>query len=175
MTRAGFSLVELLVALTLAALGVTIAASIYLHASDVVGRISAASIDREERALAMAWLTQALNGAAVTADPAAPFRGSETEMRFRSVLWVPEGWQSATDVTVSMDDDELRLEVGSGRDVVLLDSLRAVAFDYAGALGGANLWLRSWDSFAAPPLALRLRLTSDHGVVDTMLIYVGER
>jgi len=174
MRRAGFTLVELLVGLTLAGLAVLIAAEVYLVTTGTLGRLAARSESLDRRALASSWLTQTLASADVSSESA--FRGSTDSLSFSSSVWVPRGWLEERRVTVGTHSSALRLHVDGEHPVVLLDSIGSTRFEYRGDLGGAAPWLPRWNSFSSPPLAVRLRYTDMRsGARDTALFLVGDR
>jgi prepilin-type N-terminal cleavage/methylation domain-containing protein len=174
MSRAGFTLIEVLIAVVLAAICASIAAAVFLGSTDILDRLTRAAAVQEERALARAWLDEALNASIVAADSSSGFRGGARDMTFRTALWVPQGWVEPTGFHASIRDGELRLQTDDG-PVARMRSVAAGSFSYLGDLGAASPWLARWDSFVAPPVAVRTIFLTSGGTADTLLFYLGRR
>jgi prepilin-type N-terminal cleavage/methylation domain-containing protein len=175
MRRGGFTLVELLVGVLIAGLGVSVAVGVFLGALDAVRSMSLDAERAARRATSWTWLTEALLSASVSPDSSRLFRADSDSLSFFGTLRVPPGWTEATQVNVSVSDGEIRLMASSGLRVLLADSLREAHFDYLTEYGAESLWLPRWESFTRPPLAVRLRYRRRGSPADTLLFYVGGR
>jgi prepilin-type N-terminal cleavage/methylation domain-containing protein len=172
--REGFTLIEVVVALTLAALLMLGARALFeqlgAHAEALVG--AAADADREANGDA---LLRALVGAAETSpDPERRFEGTEEGVRFSTWCESPGGWLERCAVTLGFVHADtarvLALEAGAGDPVVLRRGFRDGHLIYLRAPEEGGSWVRGWSSVAITPLAV--------GVVvdgDTAILRIGER
>ena len=170
MNRQGFTLVELLVATSLAGMAVVIAAGVYMATTESLLRMGdrAAGWDRQMRA--SAWLSHTLGGA--TASPDAAFDGTATAVEFRTWTWVPRGWLERRSVVIRADSGRIQLEVAGRPAIQLLDGLESVRIDYFDGSPTGDAWLGRWHSFAAPPRAVRFETVMPDGTADTLLLLV---
>lgn len=172
----GFTLVEVLVALTLGALVVLLAHRTLAQASDLSERLAAAR-ERHDRAMnARRFLGEAFGSLDVGAGPNAGFDGKGSSVRF--VTWRPNLLGVPEREHVTIEAGATGLQAVAGRDtLVLVPGARAVAFDYLLDFGADAGWVRGWSSAASAPLAVRLRvqLAEPVGAVDTLLFAIGPR
>lgn len=173
MARNAFTLIEVVLALTIAAMGVTLAAAAFGVSIDAARDLKAHTEARAREANAWGWLAEALAGVDVAPEPSMPFVGTSTSLAFHTHVRVGDGWFEPALVELSHDPPALvaRTEHGAVR---LLDSIDAVSIDYLARLGGEAPWGTRWQSIIAPPLAIRLRVTRAHRT-DTVLLYIGAR
>ena len=174
MSRRGFTLVEVLVALVIAGMAVSTAASIIGSSTDLVGRMDARSLAWGRDANARRWLAEVFVGAAVGAGHG-EFVGTATRVTFDSWLWVPDGWREPGRITVAIRDDRVVAEVAGGGEFVLFPSVTLGRFEYLIEPGAQSRWRSEWQSDVTVPLALRLHVRRMSGIADTLLIYLGER
>jgi len=172
MSRDGFTLVEVLVALTLAALGVAIAAGMVASSTDALDVMRAESQRVETEAEGLLWMGDALLGAVPLAAAGNEFRGTSDSLRFHSTLPVPGGWTEPTSVEVVFERGRMKLRT-SGLTFEFADSMRLSAFDYLERLGSTSPWLSRWESATAAPIAVRWRREADGGKADTTLFFIG--
>lgn len=168
----GFTLLELLVGVVLAGMAVSLVAAIYATMTSSLTRISNSTRAHEERALARAWLSQALTGVARLD---ASFEGTPRSMRVRSSLWVPEGWLEEDRIEVQLADGQLTLDRPEVGSVTLLTGVQGLEIDYRNTVVSEAVWVSSWDPSRSPPAAVRLRIRRRASPVDTMLFLVGLR
>ena len=173
MNRRGFSLVEVMVAVTLAGLSLALAAAVFAATNDSVRTVSIRSTEWKREANAVRWLAAAVTG--VTVSNEALFDGSSERMTFHTSEWVRDGWTEPTIFEAWFTSGELVARTESKSRVVLADSLRTGAFDYLTAYGAGSLWLTRWASNLTPPLAIRLRLLRRDLTADTLLFFIGDR
>lgn len=170
----GFTLIETVVALALAA-------TLALLAHSLFGGATRTTILLREQRIA---LDQQANGRRLLRELAinldmtgAPFAGREGMVAFRTWHLSTRGRWRRADVTITASRGSL---VITGLDgPITIDSIAGVRFDYLLARGEASLWHDEWTSPVTPPLAIRLRLTrltpAADAPVDTLLLLVGER
>lgn len=171
MRRDGFTLIEVILALTLGALVVLIAHSVFAGVTDGTRRVSEAR-DHLDRAMnARRYLTESFGSLDVGADRGG-FAGRPDRVEFSSWERTPEGWLTPTRVTIALAGDTL--VATSLRRVALASHVRQVAFDYLLEPGAAERWMREWISPISAPVAVRMR-TMRRGGADTLLFVVGRR
>ncbi len=176
----GFTLLEVLLALSLGALVVLLAHRIFTGVLAGVRRLDEArvALDREQNA--RRWLEAAV-GSLEVGDGAGPFAGHPDRVEFGSWQLTPEGWLVRRRLSLARLGDRLVAGI-AGRDLgVLADSVAQIQFDYLLEPGENATWVREWISPVSAPLAIRLRVTRagrgerGAGVVDTLLCLVGPR
>lgn len=175
MTRRGFTLVEMLVALVVGGIAVATAAAVFAASSDGVRNLVERSDRWTREATSRAWLGQLFAGAEVRNTPQAEFVGLERFVRFSTRYWAAEGWLEPGVVSLAFDDGSVTSAFPDGVRLVLIDSLTDASFEYLIRYGEPSPWLLEWESGTTLPLAVRLRLTHPDESVDTLLFYIGER
>jgi len=174
MTHRGFTLVEVMVALLLAGLTITLAYRTFGTVTDSEQRLVRAARIDTRRANARRWLSDVFEGIEVRPTEAMGFSGRESRMQFRSWMLTPDGWTEPR--TVVLEATERALVVtGQHRDLVLFDSVET-RFDYLVHYGVDSPWLYRWQSQVSPPLAVRIRMRRlPGGPADTLVFVVGEQ
>lgn len=175
MTRRGFTLVEILVALVIGGIAVATAAAVFAASSDGVRTLADRSDRWTREATGRAWLAQLFAGAEVRNAPGSEFVGLERFVRFPTRYWAEEGWLEPGVVSIELDEGRITTALSAGRGMVLMDSLADASFEYLIRYGEQSPWLREWESGTTLPLAVRLRLTHPDQSADTVLFYIGER
>lgn len=175
--RAGFTLIEIAVALTLGSMAVLLAAQTFASVTETAQRLRSErdTISREMNG--RRWLSAALASTEVGSGPEWRFDGTADELRFGSWQLTGDGWFERRHVEVSADGRRLTARVGD--DVVLLaDNVTYAAFDYLVQPGADTPWRRDWHSNLVAPVAVRLRLGrrepegSSTIAADTMLFAI---
>lgn len=171
MRRSGFTLLEVMVALTLSALVVTLAHRVLVGVLDGARRLQdvQATIDREMNARRA--LVEAFGSLAVGSESGG-FAGRLDRVEFATWERVPGGWLVPGRVTITLSVDTLFFK--GAATLVLETPVRSVAFDYLLEPGSNAIWVREWISPVSAPLAVRIRLTKATSV-DTLLFLVGPR
>lgn len=154
MSRAGFTLVEVLVATVVTAIVVTLATAVVGSTTDLGRRVERRAIAHQETMADLAWLRQIAAG--VTLGPDGGFEGSPTSATFRSAVWSPEGWLTERRIRFLAGE-----ATGLGVDVEGVVSLslftdRRVRLQYLIVGTEGRHWVRGWESRSNPPLALRI-------------------
>jgi prepilin-type N-terminal cleavage/methylation domain-containing protein len=174
--RAGFTLIEVLVALILAGLGVSIAGGVFGATSDGIERVNAAGERWTRTANARSWLAEALMSAETDASSGMAFVGSASEMHFSGWQWTGEGWVEPASIDVFVDAKGLAATTSRGL-VLRLIAADGGSFQYLPRLGAETSWEVSWQSDAALPAAVRIITFLGHANppehADTLVLLVG--
>ncbi|MEO8139366.1 MAG: prepilin-type N-terminal cleavage/methylation domain-containing protein [Gemmatimonadota bacterium] len=177
MTRRGFTLIEVLVALALGGMVLLMAHRIFGAAADAMHALgrSREALDREQNGAR--WLTLAFENLDV-ADSAGGFDGRPDHVRFQSWQLVPAGWFAHQGVELGAVGGSLIARAGTQRPITLADSVVGAEFDYLLEPGAHTSWVRTWISPLSAPLAVRLRVArraNGMAWTDTLLVLIGER
>ena len=180
----GFTLIEVLVALTIGAIVVLLAHRLFTGVIDGARRIEVArlALDREQNA--RRWLAEAFGSLEV--GNGAEFAGHVNRLRFTAWLRTPQGWLVRQGIDLMVREHRLVSIVEATDPFVLADSVRQLEIDYLndagdraddpdGMPGERASFVREWISPVSAPLAVRLRLTWLSGSADTLLLMVGPR
>ena len=176
--EAGFTLVEVLVALTLGAALVLAAHSALGGATDAV-----AALDRERRAFdtemtGRAELTRMIANLQPSAPGAVGFDGSVHQARFSTQLRQPDGTFALTTVRLHVHGGTLVAEreaAAGAATIASLPDVGDVTFDYLMETGAESRWVQGWRSPVSAPVAVRLRLLRLDDRIDTLLVVAGPR
>jgi len=184
---AGFTLIEVVVALGIAGLAVLMAHRAFTVASDLAGRTSARREAHDRAMNARRFLAQAFGSLDLGGSPPAGFSGSGTDVVFAAWLWGADARMAQRSVVISVEGapDSVKqlvaivgVDSGSPPDtLVLVPRADGLALDYLGGYGAAAPWFSEWQSPMSAPTAVRLRIAradTTHGV-DTLLFAVGPR
>jgi prepilin-type N-terminal cleavage/methylation domain-containing protein len=172
MSNRGFSLIELMVALVVASVAVTVAASLFMSTTDALSAMGRRAGVDELEAAGLLWLQEGLLAAWVSTAPSDRFRGDSSGMSFRAMLPGPQGWSERVPVNAVVEGGYVVVRTG-GEVHKLPDSVTFAAFDYLLEPGAESSWLDRYESLTATPLAVRLRRRRADGPADTVLFYVG--
>ena len=174
--RRGFTLIEVMVALMLAAVVVLLAHQVFTGVVDGVDRLDAARAALDRSANARRWLTEAFGSLQTGVDSAGSFEGNPDHVSFSTWQRAPEGGLVRERVVLDVAGSSLIVQSAPG-PLHLADSVRAVGFDYLLEPGANTTWAREWISPVSAPLAVRLRITylGSPERVDTLLFLIGGR
>lgn len=170
--RPGFTLVEVVVALALAALVVLLAERLFGAASDTITALQGASEELTSEGNGRRLLGSLL-GSLDMSPPDGLFRGGQDRLECSVWSRQPSGWPKRMRVTLLASEGVLQVAFAQ-HTIALLHDVRAVEMDYLLHAGANEAWVRAWESPASAPLAVRLRLARA-GRVDTLLVFVGPR
>lgn len=181
MCRRGFTLIEVLVALTLSAVVVLLGHRVFTAVVDGSVRVRATQEALDRGANARRWLTEAFGSLAVGTPAGGGFEGTPSRVEFET--WLPTVARGFVPrrVGLAVDDGRLVAAIEGQEPLGLRDSVASAAFDYL-LEGGANArWVGEWRSPVSAPLAVRLRLAGRAPAsgealrVDTLLLLIGPR
>ena len=178
----GFTLIELIVALTIGAVVVLLAHQLFAAVADRGKSLMAARTALDRAANAHRWLVAALLSLDVGTDGASGFEGRPNHVVFATWLLTPDGWFERRTVSLARQNDRLVATLTPGEPIALRDSVSDVAFDYLLEPGAESRWAREWVSPVSAPVAVRMRIermataTRETGnAVDTLLFLIKER
>ena len=180
--RAGFTLIEVLIALTIGAMVVLIAHELFAAVADRGRTLTAARTALDRTVNARRWLDAAFLSLDVGTEGASGFEGRPDHAAFSTWLLTPDGWFERRQITLGAEQGRLRALVTPGTPIALADSVTGVQFDYLLEPGAESRWVREWVSPVSAPVAVRLRLARTRCgmgdarcVVDTLLFLIKER
>ena len=173
MKASGFTLIDVLVALTLSAMVLLAAHRIFTGIVDGVHRTDEARLSLDRAMNASRWLTSAV-GSLEVGDQTGPFVGRPNEVAFGTWQLTPEGWLTRQRVALGEAGGRFVATPAQGETLVLADRVSDVQLDYLLDPGENAVWVREWISPVSAPLAIRIRLARSVGV-DTLLFVVGPR
>jgi prepilin-type N-terminal cleavage/methylation domain-containing protein len=168
----GFTLIELMVAITIATVVVLAAHRVFTG----VANGSKAAVDARVRLDRQANARRWLKGTFLSLDP--PFEGRRGRASFTS--WQPTsgGWFEPEPTVLQLNGSTLIATIGNER-LRLGEGVTSVAFDYLLEPGVDTKWVVEWISPVSAPLAIRLRVAGcgkrDEACVDTLVFLVRER
>lgn len=173
MTRtAGFTLIEVVVALTIASSVVVAAHQIFTGVADGAAAVASERGHLDHHSNARRWLKATF----LSLEP--PFEGRVGRVSFVSWQLASGGWFEPQMIEVRLNDSRL-VARHAGEVLTLADDVTGVDFDYLLEPGADSRWVREWVSPVSAPLAIRLRIAGcgrgDAGCADTLLFLVKER
>jgi prepilin-type N-terminal cleavage/methylation domain-containing protein len=179
----GFTLVEVLVALTIGALVVLVAHQVVGGVADQGKTLTAGREALDRRANARRWLQATFLSLDVGTDGATGFDGRPDHVAFTTWLLTPDGWFERRHVVLDREGERLVAIVMPERSIALVDSVSDVQLDYLLEPGAESRWVREWVSSESAPGAVRARVVrmgtakGDEGrvVVDTLLFLIKAR
>ena len=171
----GFTLIEVLVALTIATLVVFLAHQVFASVAERGRTLVSAreALDREVNA--RRWLAATFLSLEVGTDSTGGFDGRSSQLDFAAWERMPDGWFERRHIGLGRDGTWLVASVAPGEPVALLDSVVDVAFDYLLEPGAESRWVREWVSPVSAPIAVRIRVNRSRSRTDTLLFLIKER
>jgi len=166
----GLTLVEVVVALALGGLVVLLAHRLCTGVLEGVRRVDQARTALDRAMNARRYLSEAFGSLAIGQTGDGPFTGHPAAVAFDTWQWTPQGFHTRHHVDLHVDEGRLVAE-----GVKLGDSVAALGCDYLLEPGEEAKWVREWISPLSAPLAVRLRVIRESGVIDTMLFLIGPR
>jgi prepilin-type N-terminal cleavage/methylation domain-containing protein len=178
----GFTLIEVMVALTIGALVVLVANQLFAAVAERGRTLVAARTALDRAANARRWLAATFLSLDVGTDGAGGFDGRPDHAGFSTWLLTPDGWFERCQVTLGAEEGHVQATLTPGTPIALMDSVSDVQFDYLLEPGADSRWVGEWVSPVSAPVAVRMRLTkAGHGTrdsglgVDTLLFLIKER
>lgn len=170
MSRRGFTLVEVLVAITLTGLAVGVAVGVFQATAGSLRALETGSVDHARSMNGRIWLSDALMTIRRREDGRPAFQGGPSYMSFDGWFLTPGGWVEPGTARVAFEGGRLIASSPMG-ELTLGDSLASLTLEYLPTGGERSRWEASW-SDAAPPMAVRMRLERAQWW-DTLLFPVG--
>jgi len=187
---AGFTLVEVMVALTIGAVVVLLAHELFGAVAERGRRLTVVRTALDRSANARRWLDATFLSLDVGTDGAGGFDGRPDHAAFASWLLTPDGWFERRTVSLARNNDRLVASVAPGQPIALMDSVAELALDYLLEPGAESRWVREWVSPVSAPVAVRMRIEKAgcpkglpvgrgmrdaRCMVDTLLFLIKER
>jgi prepilin-type N-terminal cleavage/methylation domain-containing protein len=187
---AGFTLVEVMVALTIGAVVVLLAHELFGAVAERGRRLTVVRTALDRSANARRWLDATFLSLDVGTDGAGGFDGGPDHAAFASWLLTPDGWFERRTVSLARNNDRLVASVAPGQPIALMDSVAELALDYLLEPGAESRWVREWVSPVGAPVAVRMRIEKAgcpkglpvgrgmrdaRCMVDTLLFLIKER
>jgi len=178
--RRGFTLIEVVVGLTIAGVALLIGGSLFREAADRGRALTDAATVRARRGRAVQWLRSTVGSLQVGLARDDTFDGFVDRVEFTSRLETGAGWFEGRRIALSDSAGSLVASVTPGLSFVLLDGVARVECHYLLTAGERSEWLRGWRSPATAPIALRLvlwqtRKGSAGPKADTLVFRIGSR
>jgi prepilin-type N-terminal cleavage/methylation domain-containing protein len=174
----GFTLVEVMVAVVIAAMLALLAHRLFATALEGADRLHQTRSSQDRAQGARRLLAAMFFSLEVGTREGAGFEGEGDRMRFMTWRATADGWFERETVSLALRETRLTAMYGSGAEVVLADSVTGVQFDYLLQPGVTSRWIRQWISPVSAPIAVRMRLHRRVGVAaatDTTLFLIKAR
>ena len=180
--RRGFTLIEVVVALTIGALVVLVAHQLFAAVAERGRTLIAARTALDRAVNARRWLGATFLSLDVGTEGAGGFEGRPDHVVFSTWLLTPDGWFERGQVTLSAEQGQLRAAVTPGTSIALVDSVTDLQLDYLLEPGAESRWVHEWVSPVSAPVAVTMRITKagngkweTANAVDTLLFLIKER
>jgi prepilin-type N-terminal cleavage/methylation domain-containing protein len=172
--RAGFTLVEVLVALALAGVVLLGARTLLEHLADETHGVTQRAASADAIANGERLLRTLAGRLEVGTAESGPFSGTSEAAHFTSWCEVPQGWLERCDVTIALEqlagEFALVARLDDAPPLVLRRGFASGALRYLNSAAQGGQWFRSWGTGITAPLALGVILDR-----DTLIIRIGER
>lgn len=177
MTRRGFTLVEVIVALALTGTVLLVGGRAFAVTLDGLATAERASAEALWQANRRSWLERTVRSLEVGTAPETGFDGEPGRVRFSARVRSEFGWWERRRVELALRNGQLVALTDGGEPVLLAASLADAGFDYLIQPGLDSRWTRRWQSPVSAPLAIRVRTVPRDSTLpaDTLLLYIGER
>jgi prepilin-type N-terminal cleavage/methylation domain-containing protein len=168
----GFTLVEVMVALMIGTMTVTLAFQLFRGIDDAIRALRARDVIHTREVNARRWLAFAFAGVDVTPTTGAPVESSADGIHFVGWTQAPDGWAEANQIDVQLTDGDLVGRIAGRSPVRLVAGVDTMVVDFLDRRGADATWLSSWASTIIAPVAVRFRLVVGD-TIDTLLLSVG--
>jgi len=173
-TRAGLTLVEVLVALAISGVLLLGARALLDQMGEIGHHITAAAARADREANADRLLRSLLGRLEVGTDSTRIFAGDEQRAQFPTWCDVPAGWQERCTATVAIetagDASVLQATLSTGETVIIRAGFARGELRYLTDAAAGGTWFRRWGKAVTPPLALGFVLDR-----DTLIVRIGVR
>jgi prepilin-type N-terminal cleavage/methylation domain-containing protein len=178
MGRRGFTLIEVIVALTIGAIAVTLSVAIFSNVSVGIERVTGAIAVHDRRSNAREWMADVFSYMTPVGREAEGFKGDSRAMSFSSRVWDPSGAHVASRIALEFRDSSLVARSSVDTVTVLASGLVSGRFDYIEAYGSTVPFSIRWESRISAPLAVRVllgRRGTAAATIDTLFFWIGTR
>lgn len=170
----GFTLIEVLVALTLASFVAVLGNRVFSGILDGSASVTEARSALDSQMNARRRLTGLIGSLEVGPTEADAFRGEPKSVSFTAWDRDANGWIIRRRLTLQRVGSQLMVYGLDANAVTLAEDVRTITIDYLLEPGAEARWVKRWSSAATVPLAMRLGLTRVTGA-DTLLLVIGAR
>lgn len=178
MKRSGFTLIEVIVAMTIAAIAAQLCLGIFRAVSDGIAHANNSLQVEEGRVNAWRWMSDVFGAVEPVGQQESGFAGSEQSMEFVGGIRDATGEEVSSLIDLSFEDDMLIARSSVDSATVLARGLAWGRFEYVVAYGATAPLHNVWNSRISAPLAIRVVMAHVDGAispVDTLLFWVGTR
>ena len=173
----GFTIVEVMVALTLGAMVVLLAHALFGLVATTSNQLRSSDQQQDREWSSRVWLTDTFLSVEVGGSEG-NFIGSPDSLQFAAWTQQPGGWLGVERITVRLRGTSIIASGHLSGDHGVAENVVGLACDYLSERGQQAHWVQSWASPVIAPQALRLRVSRNvQGTVstDTTVFLVGER
>lgn len=172
--RGGFTLIEVIVAMTISAMILVGARSMLGEVGDDALRITLDAEIQDRDANAERSFRALVSRIELGTGSGSEFAGDPSRASFSTWCDVPAGWVERCRATISVEGAEGKLSIVArpsiGAPIVLRGGLRAGALRYLLSADGGGSWLTVWGAGITAPLAIGVIAGS-----DTLIVPIGDR
>jgi prepilin-type N-terminal cleavage/methylation domain-containing protein len=182
----GFTLIEVIIALTLGAVVVLLAHGLFTGVADGATHLTEARQTLDRDANARRWLAAVFGSLDVGSDGGG-FAGEPSRVEFGTWQLTQQDWFSKRRIALTRSGTRLVAIVPLADTLVLSDNVTDLQFDYLldvgsggqsdsapGAPGEHARFVREWLSPVSAPIVIRVRIAHT-ATIDTLLLIVGPR
>jgi prepilin-type N-terminal cleavage/methylation domain-containing protein len=171
----GFTLIELMVAITLSGIVLLGARALWESLASSVDRLRTSATADARDANGERLLRSLVGRLEVGTDQSHEFAGDEQHMRFTTWCDMPAGWQERCDAVIGIEPDSggqfaLVARLSTGEIIPVERGFARGVLRYLNDPVGRGVWFRIWGHGITAPLAI--------GVItdrDTTIVRIGER
>lgn len=172
--RRGFTLIEIIVAMSISAMLLVGARAMLGEVGDDALRITAQAAVQDRDSNSERYFRELIGRLELGGGSEREFAGDPLRATFSSWCDTPGGWQERCRVVVSVERKDNRIVVIArptiGSAVVLRDSAQRGALRYLITAEGGGSWLQVWGAGITAPLAIAVIVDA-----DTLIIPIGDR
>jgi prepilin-type N-terminal cleavage/methylation domain-containing protein len=173
-SRAGFTLIEIVVALVVSAIVLLGARAMLGEVGDDALRISAETARLDSDANGERALRALVRRLDLGSGEASQFAGDPRQVSFSSWCDVPSGWQERCVVTLTLEPHAGKsafvIRTSKGALLLVRDRVGMGELRYLTTVTGGGEWIRVWGAGITAPLAIGIILDR-----DTLIAPIGER
>jgi hypothetical protein len=173
-TAAGFTVIEIIVALFIGAVVVLGARSLLEGLAAQTSRVTTTARDGDRDANGERLLRGLVGRLEIGTDSSRRFGGDEREVHFSSWCDVARGWQERCSVSLALEPTRAGIalvgRLSTGESIVLREAARGEGLRYLADAASGGRWFVRWGDGLTAPLAVGVLLDG-----DTIIVRVGER
>ena len=171
---AGFTLIEIVVALVVSAIVLLGARALLEEVGDDAVRIAGSAERVDADANGERMMRALVFELELGSGESQQFAGDPQHAAFSSWCEVPAGWQErcSVDITVERkrEGSALMVHTSKGGSIVVRNRIANGSLRYLTAVSGGGEWIRVWGAGITAPLAIGIILDA-----DTLIVPIGER